>query len=197
MAMQTGLEGKPWYVAAGVAAGLALAIIFGLHYTLVKKTNTQIRSTETKLAELEKRIQEGEAAKRSLPQFREEVNRLELELDKLLAVLPSRRNTEDILRRLRRLTDQGDFNLLRFTPRRLSERDFYYEWPIQIRLDGDYHNLALFFDRISRFSRIINIEDLQIQASRSAANPNHTIGASFVLKTFLYIEEEDEPEEDV
>ena len=31
-------------------------------------------------------------------------------------------------------------------------------------LDGTYHNLALFFDRMSRFSRIINVEDLKITA---------------------------------
>ncbi|MEM9552993.1 MAG: type 4a pilus biogenesis protein PilO [Acidobacteriota bacterium] len=192
MAMQTGLEDKPWYVSAAVAAALAIGIVLAFHFLLVKKTNERTVRAERQLADLDRRIQEGEAAKRSLPQFREEVNRLELELDKLLAVLPSRRNTEDLLRRLRRLTDQGDFKLLRFTPRRLSERDFYYEWPIQIRLDGDYHNLALFFDRISRFSRIINIEDLDIRASRgSGGNPNHTIGASFIMKTFLYIDDED------
>jgi Tfp pilus assembly protein PilO len=75
---------------------------------------------------------------------------------------------------------------LRFTPRRQSEREFYYEWPIQIKVDATYHNLALFFDRVSRFSRIINIEDLQIRANKSAA---HTIDATFTLKTYLYIDD--------
>ena len=69
---------------------------------------------------------------KSLPQFREEVGRLQLELDKLLRILPSRRNTEDLLRRIRRLTEQGDFDLLRFTPSGLSRRDFYSVWPIAI-----------------------------------------------------------------
>ena len=44
----------------------------------------------------------------------------ELELDKLLRILPSRRNTEDLLRRLRTLTEQGDFSLLSFVPRALA-----------------------------------------------------------------------------
>ena len=119
-----------------------------------------------------------------MPQFREEVGRLQLELDKLLRILPSRRNTEDLLRRIRRLTEQGDFDLLRFTPRGLSKRDFYSVWPIAISINGKYHNLALFFDRIRRFSRIINVDALRINAVRN--EPNKTIRATFTATTFVY-----------
>ena len=113
----------------------------------------------------------------------------------LLRVLPTRRNTEDLIRRLRTLTEQGDFKMLAFTPRRQSKREFYYEWPIQIRLDGTYHNLALFFDRVSRFARIINIEDLRMTSARGG-DQRYTINAGFTMKTYLYIDQE-EGEEDI
>lgn len=195
MAMQTGLEGKPWYVSAAVGAVLAGVIIFLTNLTFLDKKKKQIERKEGEYSNLEKKINEGRSAQKSLPQFREEVGRLELELDKLLRVLPTRRNTEDLIRRLRTLTEQGDFKLLAFTPRQRRQNEFYYEWPIQIRLDGTYHNLALFFDRVSRFARIINIEDLRITTSRDEA-ARYTISASFTMKTYLYIEREDE-EEDV
>lgn len=191
MAIETGLEGKPWYYSAGVAVGLVVVIVFAANYLWFSKMEQEIARKETDVADLGRQINEGEAAQRRLPQFREEVKALQLELDKLLRVLPSRRNTEDILRRLRTLTEQGDFNLLSFTPRSLSPRDFYFEWPIQIRLNGTYHNLALFFDRIRNFSRIVNIEDLRLGA---LAGGHHTLSATFTMKTFLYNEpEEEEP----
>ena len=190
MAIETGLEGKPWWMAAAVGAGLALAIIFVANWAQFSKMKDQIARKEAELADLERQIQEGLAAQRSLPQFEEEVARLELELQQLLRILPSRRNTEDLLRRLRTLTEQGDFALLSFTPRSLSPRDFYLEWPIQIRLNGTYHKLALFFDRIRRFARIINIEELRVAALRGGGH--HTINATFVLKTFLYNQPEEE-----
>ena len=190
MAFETGLEGKPWYVSAAVGVVLAGALIFGVNYVKFNDMKGQIERQERKAAELDRQINEGRSAQKSLPQFREEVGRLELELEKLLRILPSRKNTEDILRRLRTLTEQGDFDLLSFAPRTPSPRDFYYEWPIQIRLNGTYHELAIFFDRISRFARIINVEDLRIGAMRGGGN--HTISAQFVMKTFLY----NEPEED-
>jgi len=190
MAIQTGLEGKPWYY--GAAIGLLVgAVAVGVGYYLVfTKQYQEISRKERKLAELQVKIQEGRAAKQKLPQFREEVRRLELELDKLLRILPSRRNTPELLRRIRQLTEQGNFDLLKFTPGNFVDRDFYSEWPITIRLNGSYHNLALFFDRVSRFSRIINIENLKVAALKTNAK-GHTINASFVAKTFVYKETDD------
>ncbi len=187
MAMQTGLEGKP--TSYGIVAGVlcAAAIVAGAWYFLVDPKVKEIAAQEKKLAELQVKIQEGRAAKQKLPQFREEVRRLELELDKLLRILPARRNTPELLRRIRQLTEQGNFDLLRFTPGNFVDRDFYSEWPINIRLNGTYHNLALFFDRVGRFSRIINIENLKISAVPSSAK-GHSIAATFVAKTFIYRE---------
>ena len=116
------------------------------------------------------------------------MHQLELELDKLLRILPARRNTPDLLRRIRALAEQGDFNLKDFRPGVLIDKEFYSEWPISVDLDGTYHNLALLFDRVGRFSRIINIQDLTITAlNPTKANP-HTIAATFIAKTFVYKE---------
>lgn len=191
MAFQTGLEGKPWYY--GLIGGLVVAgiIFFGAHRMLLKPKKATIASLDQQLTGLRAKIQEGRAARQQLPRFREEVRQLELELDKLLKILPARRNTPELLRRIRTLTEQGDFDLLRFTPGRFVEQDFYSEWPIAIDLEGTYHNLALFFERVSRFSRIINIEDLKVNAL-SETGSDHTISATFRAKTFVYREEEEE-----
>jgi type IV pilus assembly protein PilO len=184
------LKEKPWYV--GLAVGVAVAaVLFGLAWwRLYGPMKEQIKSQDAKLAELQGKIQEGRAAKQRLPQFREEVRRLELELDKLLRILPARLNTEDLLRRLRALAEQGDLDILRITPGNLTDKDFYSEWPIQIALQGTYHNLALFFDRIGRFSRIINVDDLRVSGIDPGKNQGHSIGANFTAKTFVYREEE-------
>jgi type IV pilus assembly protein PilO len=185
--MQTGLEGKPWWASA-LVGGIIGAVIFGLLYWRIStKQQANLAAKEAHLAELQTKIQEGRAAKASLPQFREEVRRLELELDKLLRILPARRNTPDLLRRIRALTEQGNFDLLRFTPGVFADRDFYSEWPIAIDVRGTYHNLAMFFDRVGRFSRIINVENLGIGAFRQPRS-EHTISASFIAKTFIYKE---------
>ena len=178
------LKEKPWYVGLGVGIGAAVVLFLLAYWRLYGPMKQQIAGQDAKLAELQGKIQEGRAAKQRLPQFREEVRRLELELDKLLRILPARLNTEDLLRRLRALAEQGDLDLVRITPGNLTDKDFYSEWPIQIALNGNYHNLALFFDRVSKFPRIISIGDIAMTAS-PRQDPNSTIIADMTATTFV------------
>ena len=182
------LKGKPWYI--GLAAGVGVALVLGglAWWQLLSPMKQRIAGQDAKLAELQAKIQEGRAAKQRLPQFREEVRRLELELEKLLRILPARLNTEDLLRRLRTLAEQGDLELVSIRPGNLSDRDFFSEWPIDISVEGSYHNLAIFFDRLGRFPRIINVDDLRISARPNPGSRGHTIGSDFRAKTFVYRE---------
>ena len=193
MAIKTGLEGKPWYVGLGVGVGIGLVLFLAGWWRMLQPLRDEYERQEAQLAQLQTKIQEGRAARQELPKFREEVRQLELELDKLLRILPARRNTPDLMRRIRSLAEQGDFALKKFNPGTLSDKEFFSEWPISVSVEGTYHNLALFFDRISRFSRIINIEDLEITARQSTAKGPHTIASNFTAKTFVY--KEPEPEE--
>lgn len=188
------LEGKPWYWGAIVGALLAVAIVFAIHYFLVTKINQQIATLNTELDDLSRRIEAGRAAEKKLPQFRDEVRKLEQELEKFRLILPSSRNTEQIIKKLKTLVDQGDFKLNSLIFPKLSaspQTEFYTEWPITVRVEGGYHDLALLFDRLSKFSRIMNVEEFTINSLSTQVD--HTISASFVAKTFVYIEPKDEP----
>jgi Tfp pilus assembly protein PilO len=160
MALELKMEDKPWYYALGIGL-LFGAIMAGIvQYAWFRNLNQEIADKRVELDGLNQEIAKGRAAERKLSQFREEVKRLELELSKLLQILPSKRNTEELIKRIETLTRQGDFTLKTFKPGDFVQKDFYAEWPIQIAIDGTYHNLALFFDRMSRFSRIVNVEEL-------------------------------------
>ena len=49
-------------------------------------------------------------------------------------------------------------------------------------VEGDYHDLGVFFDRISKYSRIINVSGVTISALSGA----HSIKSSFTATTFVY-----------
>lgn len=182
------LEGKPAYY--GLILGLLLAggLIFAANYFYVSKVDDDIRVAESQITELDKKIEQGRSAQRKLPQFREEVRRLELELEKLRRILPSSRNTDEIIKKVKSLVDQGDFLLHRMTfPHPAAPgSDPYVEWPISISVSGRYHNLAILFNRLSNFSRIINVEQIAISALN--VQTERTISADFVAKTFMYVE---------
>jgi type IV pilus assembly protein PilO len=183
------LEGKPWYVAALIGLVLAVVVLWAANSQLVQPIKAQIREADSQIAELDKKIEQGKAAERKLPQFREEVRRLELELEKLRRILPSTRNTEEIIKKIKSLVDQGDFSLRKLTFPKLGaskDGDPYAEWPISVSVDGRYHDLAILFNRLSNFSRIMNVEKIGITAFGDQTK--RTIQSDFVAKTFVYIE---------
>ncbi len=188
MALELRIEERKWGVALAIGLVIGIVLAAAVHYAWLRGLNEEIRAKRTELQGLQEEIQKGRRAERQLAQFREEVKRLELDLSKLLQILPSKRNTEDLIKRIEALTRQGDFTLKKFTPGEFHGKEFYSEWPIDIQLEGTYHNLALFFDRMSRFSRIVNVEEMKISALNDPAGKS--IAANFVAKTFIYTGEE-------
>jgi type IV pilus assembly protein PilO len=194
MAIDTGLQGKPWYYGFGAGAVVAVVILAAVHYLLVTGVQEKIRSNEAQLEELSKKIAAGRAAERQLPQFRDQVKKLELELEKLRRILPSSRNTEEIIKKLKALVDQGNFILrkVQFPPIGEASEELVAEWPISVSVEGNYHDLAILFNRLSNFSRIVNVEQFTIEALPDQGQ--RTIRSDFVAKTFVYVEPKPETE---
>ena len=181
-------EDKPMWQAAVTGLVLAGLLVGVAEWQFFTPRRRDIDAAKAKYASLSAEIEKGRAAERKLAQFREEVKKLELELHKLLQVLPPERDTEDLIKKVEALVHQGDFSLIVFRTNEPVPKEFYKEYPFSIVLNGTYHNLALFFSRMANFSRIINVEDLRINGIGNV--PGKTLNASFVAKTFIYTGDE-------
>ena len=182
------LEGKPWYYGLGIGLAIAAALYAVAYYQIpnFSEMKQTLENKKNELDTLQQKITQGRAAERRLPQLREEVRRTELDLQRLLAILPTARNAEELIKKVQALAGQGELFTKKWTPKEYINRDFYAEWPIDLQVDGSYHNLALFFEKIARFSRIINIEDL-VMTGYNDAQGGRTLGANFTAKTFIYL----------
>jgi type IV pilus assembly protein PilO len=61
------------------------------------------------------------------------------------------------------------------------------EWPIGLQLEGTYHNLGTFLERVSKFPRIINVSGINIKA-RQQQTAAATVTADCTATTFVLIE---------
>lgn len=186
------LDNRPWYFALIVGLVISGLLIFAFENYLFSDIQKDIDRSTSELAALKKKVTEGKIAEGRLPQFREEFARLDAELQRLLRILPTAKQTDELIKKIKSLTERGNFRLVTFQPQPFVKKDFYSEWPISVQLEASYHELALFFDRLSRFSRIINIDTLAISAD-SRSRSNYTINTTFVMKTFIYDEPSQAP----
>ena len=105
----------------------------------------------------------------------------------LKAVLPEEKDAADLLNRMQTVAAQSNLTIKSFKPGATVTKQLHAEWPITLELDGTYHNLAIFFDRVGKFTRIVNISGLNVKG-KDKPEPESTITASCVATTFVLLD---------
>ena len=182
--MALSLTKLPWYGQIGAFVVVCGMAIYGFWNFYVVDAESDLALKQTHLTTLNSDITKGVATARRLGEFQAEVANLEHRLDSLKNVLPEQKDVADILRRLQALATQSNLTLVRFTPTPQKQLPLYAEVPYRITALGSYHNLGLFFDRVSKFPRIINVSDISITAS-ARQDPNITVVADLTATTFV------------
>lgn len=171
----------------GVSFAIA-ALIGGLFWYFYWSPATDERDEKaTKLETLNKEIRALEVTAQKLGEFQREVALLEKKLETLKTILPPAKETPDLMRKVQALAAQSNLTINNFTPGATVNRDFYQEWPISMGVVGNYHNLALFFDKVSRLPRLVNVSNLKIN-SNGSQTASQTISVGCTATTFVYIE---------
>jgi type IV pilus assembly protein PilO len=181
------LSRLPWYGQLGVFVGVSLALA-GAFYYFVETPRQEILTARAKeLSDIRGRISRGQATARQLPEFRKDIAALEARLEALKPILPEERDVGDLLRRVQTLATQSNLQVRGFRPQAITTKELHAEWPIALQLEGTYHNLGLFLDRVSRFPRIINIGDMVLTAKEDPT-PQASMTIQAVATTFVLVD---------
>lgn len=68
---------------------------------------------------------------------------------------------------------------------------FYEEIPVRVSVNGGFHNTALFFDKVAKLPRIVNIEDISIGDGKDVKGRGRVVNTSCVIKTYMFLEKKD------
>lgn len=171
------------YILAGL---LSVGLVFGYFYYLWKPLNGEKVRLTRDLENLQRELNEKRRIASDLDRLQEEINTLQGQLKEAMAILPEEKEVPSLLTQISTLGTQTGISFLLFKPGTLVSRDFYSEFPIQIRVEGTYHSLGLFLDRISKMKRIVNVSDLKIRGQTSKKHVGSTILAEFNAVTFTF-----------
>jgi type IV pilus assembly protein PilO len=182
--MELSLSKLPWYGQIGAFVLVCMGAVYGFWHFYVSEMQADLDMRETRLTALRGDIARGVATARRLPEFESQVAQLEQRLENLKQVLPEEKDVADILRRIHGLATQSNLAILSFAPQPTVQQPLYAEIPYRLQAEGTYHNLGFFFDRISKFPRIINVSAISIK-TRQPADAGATIVAECTATTFV------------
>jgi type IV pilus assembly protein PilO len=185
--MDISLTKLPWYAQIGAFAILASGGIGAFYYYYEQPARADMTSRQSQLQALKADITKGYETAKRLPAFQAQVADLEGRLESLKSVLPAEKDAADLLRRLQTVATQSNLTIMSFKPAATVTKQLHAEWPITLQLQGTYHNLAAFFDRVGKFTRIVNISGLDVKG-KDRPDPNATITATCVATTFVLLD---------
>ena len=174
----------PWF-----AYVLIAIIILGLFYFVYyKPKNEELKSIRNERIQVEAEVAHLRQKKEELDKIEAELEQMKVTLKKLEAIIPQKEEISNILKNMQQLAYDTRLNITKFIQKPEIIKEFYAEQPIEVAITGDYHNLAIFFDRLNTFQRLFNIENFSIKAIRDQTDAN-TISAEWNVKTYIYREE--------
>ena len=189
------LSKLPWYAQIGAFVAIAAALAGAFYYFIESPRQVTLANQTKELSEIRGRVSRGQSMARQLPEFKREIATLEARLESLKPILPDERDVGDLLRRVQTLATQSNLQVRGFKPMGITTKDLHAEWPIALQLEGNYHNLGLFLDRVSKFPRIITIGSMSV-AAKDDPTPSSSMTIGAVATTYVLVDPPPAPVED-
>ena len=139
-----------------------------------KNLENKLVSTKKKAAQLNK--------------YREKMKIAEAQYKIAMKALPDKKEIPSLLTSISESGKEAGLEFLLFQPISEINKDFYAEIPVSIKVAGNYHNVGLFFDNVSRLYRIVNIKNIVIATTRDGKGLN----TSCTAVTYRFVDKAEE-----
>jgi type IV pilus assembly protein PilO len=192
--MAISFKESPWYIQALVFVALAIVLLAvgeyvpGLPVAKARQNLQQLHEQDTKLNQEVSALQVYE---RRYSEFQVEMAALNKQLDTLKAIVPEEKETDEFMRQMQGAAAASGVQIRRLAASPVVTKDYHYDMPFDIQVDGPYYSIVDFFSRLSRLSRIINVGDLTFaglgegHAAGYPVRPNTTVSGSCTITTFF------------
>lgn len=172
-----------------LAAGyILIAAVYG--YLGFYPKMLKAKELNLKIGELKKQIDNEAVTVSQLPRIKQEREEFAKKLQDAVAQMPNEKEIAGLLSSLSSLGMESGLEILLFKPGGEIVRGFYADVPVDMKVQGGYEGILLFFKKVSALQRIVNISRFSIGDGKES-DGNIILTASFVATTFRYLKEED------
>ena len=153
-----------------ILAAICAMIGAGYYFMYYQAESERLATLRAQELELQRKLSEVRSIAANISAFEAEITDLEAQLAVALRQLPNEKQLEVLLADISNLGKTAGVEIKSFRRENEAVHDFYAEVPISVKIEGNYHEIAKFFDSVSRLPRIVNMGALDIKvASASAA----------------------------
>lgn len=176
-----------------VAAALAFVLVLVGEFAPifpVAQVRSQLEAANQERDRLNQEVTQLQVYKQRYGELKQQMEALQKQLDTLKTIVPEEKEVDEFIRLLQGAAGASNVSIRRLTAQAVTPREFHYEMPFDVAVDGPYFNILDFFGRLSRLSRIINVGDLAFDSPDKSKGPyplrpGTTVTGTFTATTFF------------
>lgn len=185
----------PWYIQALLFVALAVLIIGAgefVPFSPVQTARADLEKLNGDYTRLKQEVDVLQVYQRRYGEFKADMESLQKQLETLKTIVPEEKDLDEFIRMLQGAAAESGVQIRRLTAQPVQAREYHFEMPFELSVDGPYYSILDFFSRLSRLPRIINVGDLSFtglgdnQPPRFAAvRPGTSVTGTFTAITFF------------
>ncbi len=176
----------------GVVAGFVILLSSLNWYFFIDPMQTQITQRQGELRALEDELIQKQSIANNLAQFKHEKEILERRLAQALTELPNEANIDELIRSLSEIGTKSGLTINSIDPQAEQRQSFYASIPIVMAVTGNYHEIGVFLDSLSKLARIVNVTNIKMAGARFT-NEKLVVSSTYVATTFRFVAEATAP----
>jgi type IV pilus assembly protein PilO len=173
-----------------------LCVIAGLYlYAFFIPQQDELKVAKGELDKLRKELIISKDIARDLQKFKAQIEKLNEELKNALTQLPNEKEIPEILKNISSLGKESNLEFTLFRPKPEEPQQFYAKVPIELTVLGSYHNMGIFFDKVSKLPRIINVVNFNMTRAKETKEKGESeilLKSSCLINTYRFIEKKSE-----
>ncbi len=169
--------------------------IVGLYlYLFFLPLQDELKVAQGELSKAERELSTCRAIARDLEKFKEQVEKLNEDVKNALTQLPNEKEIPEILKTISSLGRQSNLEFTLFRPKPEQPQEFLVIVPIELVALGNYHNMGIFFDKVGKLPRIINVIDFNMTKTKETKDirgkdePEIMLRTSCMINTYRFVE---------
>jgi len=148
-----------------IVIGVIILVYVLFYFFSVSTKQDMIKKLDKDLSDLQFKVSQGKAVKAKIKEFEKKEKELQEKLEDAKRKLPEHARMPDLLETLSNLARGNNLLLPKFHPGKSSKGCSGYcnAIPIKVNFVGDYHDIAIFLDQVSKLERIMNVRALDLK----------------------------------
>lgn len=172
----------------GIYAATLVAILGLSVWLLLWPKHQDIERLEQQLARVQQELVVAKKNASELNDWRNKMKQKEAKYKTVMRELPEKEEIPTLLVGISQAGRDAGLDFLLFQPKPESAKGFYAEIPVDINVSGTYHQVAVFFDKVSNLPRIVNIRDIKMIPAPQTKIVG-TLNTSCQAVTYKFLEE--------